>query len=141
MIILSAADGHILTDLPIGTGCDGVTFNPATMEAFSSQGDGTITVIKENSPTSFSVEQTVATPARAKVLTLDTKTNQIFSITAEYGPTPAAPVSPTAVPALGPAAGVSSPAGNQPSNVPAGMRGPRAPMIPHSFQILVIGKE
>src|SRR5665213_4286061 len=66
MIILSAADGHIITDLPIGVGCDGATFNPATMEAFSSQGDGTLTVIKENSPTSFSVEQTVPTPARAK---------------------------------------------------------------------------
>src|SRR5271154_3512332 len=90
MIILSAADGHIITDLPTGVGCDGVTFNPATMEAFSSQGDGTITVVKENSPTDFVVEQTVATPARAKTLTLDTKTSQIFSITAEFGPVPAA---------------------------------------------------
>jgi len=75
MIILSATDGHIITDLPIGNGSDGATFNPATMEAFSSQGDGTLTVVKEDSPTSFSVEQTVATPQRAKVLTLDTKTN------------------------------------------------------------------
>ena len=48
MIILSAADGHIITDLPTGVGCDGVVFNPETMEAFSSQGDGTITVVKEN---------------------------------------------------------------------------------------------
>ena len=62
MIILSATDGHIITDLPTGVGCDGATFNPATMEAFSSQGDGTLTVIKENSPTSFAVEQTVTTP-------------------------------------------------------------------------------
>src|SRR5271154_3412862 len=90
MIILSAVDGHILTDLPIGSGSDGATFNPATLEAYSSQGDGTLTVVKENSPTSFSVEQTVATPARAKTLTLDTKTSQIFSITAEFGPVPAA---------------------------------------------------
>jgi hypothetical protein len=126
MIILSATDGHIITDLPIGSGCDGATFNPATMEAFSSQGDGTLTVIKENSPTSFEVEQTVATPARAKVLTLDTRTNQILTITAEYGPVPAA-LSPAEVAAL-------------PANAPAWMRGPRAPMIPGSFQILVIGK-
>src|ERR1700723_1570889 len=42
MIILSAADGHILTDLPIGVGCDGATFNPDTMEVFTSQGDGTL---------------------------------------------------------------------------------------------------
>ena len=128
MIILSATDGHILTDLPIGNGSDGATFNPATMEAFSSQGDGTLTVIKEDSPTSFSVEQTVATPARAKVLTLDTKTNQILTITAEYGPVPAA-------------AGAAPAAGSPPPGASAWMRGPRAPMIPNSFQILVIGKQ
>jgi DNA-binding beta-propeller fold protein YncE len=124
MIVLSATDGHIITDLPIGNGCDGATFSPATMEAFSSQGDGTLTVIKEDSPTTFAVEQTVPTPPRAKVLTLDTKTNQILTITAEYGPVPAAPP-----------AGAAPPPG-----APAWMRGPRAPMIPHSFQILVIGK-
>ena len=101
------------------------------MEAFSSQGDGTLTVIKENSPTSFSVEQTVATPARAKTLTLDTKTNRILLITAEYGPVPAAP-------AL--AAGAPPPPAGPPGGPPAFMRGPRAPMIPGSFQILVVGK-
>jgi DNA-binding beta-propeller fold protein YncE len=131
MIILSAADGHIITDLPIGNGCDGAVFNPATMEAFSSQGDGTLTVIKENSPTSFSVEQTVPTPARAKTLTLDTKTNQIYTITAEFGPVPAPPA---------PSAQATAPAGGSAPAAPPWMRGPRAPMIPHSFQILVIGK-
>lgn len=126
MVILSATDGHIITDLPIGNGCDGVTFNPETMEAFSSQGDGTLTVIRENSPTDFSVEQTVPTPARAKTLTLDTKTGHILLITAEYGPVPPTPAQPT------------TPA--PPSNVPAFMRGPRPPMIPGSFQILEVGK-
>jgi hypothetical protein len=147
MIILSATDGHILTDLPIGNGSDGATFNPATMEAFSSQGDGTLTVVKEDSATSFSVEQTVATPARAKVLTLDTQTNQILTITAEYGPVPAAPAQAAGAappPASNPASG-APPSGAGPSGMPASalppwMRGPRAPMIPHSFQILVIGK-
>src|ERR1700756_4979722 len=134
MVILSATDGHIITDLPIGNGCDGAAFNPNTMEAFSSQGDGTLTIIKEDSPTSFSVEQTVPTPARAKTLTLDTKTNQIFTITAEYGPVPAPPT-----PAVNPPAAPPTPSSPQGSG-PAWMRGPRAPMIPGSFQILVIGK-
>ena len=125
MIILSAGDGHIITDLPIGNGCDGAVFNPRTMAAFSSQGDGTLTVIKEDSPTSFRVEQTVPTPARAKTLTLDAKTNQIYLITAEFGPVPAPPPNAPAPPA----------------GTPAWMRGPRAPMIPNSFQILVVGKE
>lgn len=134
MVILSAADGHIITDLPTGMGCDGATFNPATMEVFSSQGDGTLTVIKENSPTDFAVEQTVFTPQRAKTITLDTKTGNLFLITAEYGPTPAPTAPPTA--AAPPAGG--SPAAGGP---PAFMRGPRPPMIPYSFQILEVGKD
>ena len=121
MVILSATDGHIIADLPIGKGCDGATFNPATMEAFSSQGDGTLTVIKENSPTSFVVEQTVKTPPRAKTITLDTKTGHLLLITAEYGqPAPEA-------------AGAQTTPGN-------GYRGSRAPMIPGSFSIVVVGK-
>jgi hypothetical protein len=98
---------------------DGATFNPATMEAFASAGDGTLTIIKENSPTSFVVEQTLATPPRAKVCTLDTETGHILSITAEYGAPPAP--APGAAPA-------------------PGGRGPRMPMVPGSFSILVIGK-
>jgi len=134
MVILSAADGHILTDLPTGVGCDGAAFNPETMEVFSSQGDGTLTVIKENSPTDFAVEQTVMTPQRAKTITLDAKTGNLFLITSEYGPTPTSSASPAgaAPPAAGP------PAAGGP---PAFMRGPRAPMIPHSFQILEVGKD
>ena len=130
MVILSATDGHIIADLPIGQGCDGATFSPATMEAFSSQGDGTLTVIKENSPTSFVVEQTVTTPPRAKTLTLDPKTGHIYLIAAEYGPVPAAET-----PAPAPAAPGAPPAGGR----PGGGR-PRAPMIPGSFSIIVVGK-
>jgi DNA-binding beta-propeller fold protein YncE len=137
LVILSAADGHILTDLPIGVGCDGATFNPETGEVFTSQGDGTLTVVKENSPTSFSVEQTVATPPRAKTITLDPRTGNLYLITAEYGPTPAsAPQASGAGQATGPAPAAGAP----PAGMPAFMRGPRPPMIPHSFQILVVGK-
>jgi len=140
MVILSATDGHIITDLPIGNGCDGATFNPATMETFSSQGDGTLTVIKENSPTSFSVEQTVATPARAKTLTLDAKTGHILLITAEFGPQPAASAQGPA-PATPAGATPSAAQGSSPAGPAAYARGPRAPMIPHSFQIIVVGKD
>ena len=82
-VMLSADDGKILATLPIGNGTDGGGFNPATMEAFSSQGDGTLTIIKENSPTSFEVEQTVQTKPRAKTCTLDTKNNRIILIAVE----------------------------------------------------------
>ena len=89
MVILSAADGKIITTLPIGQGTDGAAFNPATMEAFSSQGDGTLTIVKEKGPKDFVVEQTVKTMPRAKTMTLDTKTNRVLLIAAQYGPAPA----------------------------------------------------
>lgn len=89
MVILNADDGKIITTLPIGKGVDGAGFNPNTMEAFSSQGDGTLTVVKENSPTSLAVEQNVQTKPGARTMTVDTKTNQIFLVTAEFTPPPA----------------------------------------------------
>jgi DNA-binding beta-propeller fold protein YncE len=85
-VVLNADDGKIITTLPIGRGVDGGGFNPSTMEAFSSQGDGTLTIIKEKSPTEFEVEQTVQTKSRAKTCTLDTKKNQIVLITTEPAP-------------------------------------------------------
>jgi DNA-binding beta-propeller fold protein YncE len=114
MVILGAKDGKVITTLPIGRGCDGAGFNPSTMEAFSSQGDGTLTIIKENSPTSFAVEQTVQTKPGAKTLTLDAKTGRILLIAAEWGPIP------TPAP------------GEAPSR--------RGPMLPDSFSIVVVGK-
>jgi DNA-binding beta-propeller fold protein YncE len=89
MVMLNAADGKVLASVPIGSGVDGAVFNPATMEAFSSQGDATLTIVKENSPTSFAVEQNLQTMTRAKTLTLDPRTNHILLIAAEYGAPPA----------------------------------------------------
>lgn len=120
MVILSATDGKIITTLPLAGGSDGAVFNPKTMEAFSAHGNGTMTIVKENSPTSFVVEQNLTTMPGAKCLTLDTKTNHILTDAAEYGPPPAQP-----------------PAGEAKGR---GGRGPRGPMLPGSFTILVIGK-
>src|SRR4029077_3261853 len=89
MVILNATNGTIITTLPLAGSSDGAVFNPATMEAFSTHGNGTLTVVKENSPTSFEVEQTLQTMMGAKTLTLDTKTNHILTMAAEYGPAPA----------------------------------------------------
>ena len=114
MVIMNAKTGKIIDALPIGAGTDGAVFNPKTMEAFSSQGDGTLTVIKENSPTNFVVEQTVTTPVRAKTLTLDHKTGKILLITAEYTPAPPPP--------------------------PGGGRAGRGSMVPDTFSIVVVGK-
>jgi DNA-binding beta-propeller fold protein YncE len=115
MVILNADDGKIIATLPIGKGTDGAAFNPKTMEAFSSQGaDGTLTIVKENSPTSFVVEQTLPTMSGARTSALDTKTNHIVLISAEVGP-PTPPAQP-------------------------GGRGGRGAIVPGSFSILVVGK-
>lgn len=115
MVILSADGGKIVTTLPIGLGTDGAVFNPATMEAFSSQTDGTLTVVKENSPASFAVEQNVVTMPTAKTLTLDKETNRILLTAAEFA--------------------------HPPANAPAAQPGcpARGPMLPGSFSILVVG--
>jgi DNA-binding beta-propeller fold protein YncE len=97
-VVLGADDGKILAALPIDRGTDGGGFNASTMEAFSSQGDGTLTIIKETGPTSFEVEQTLQTKPRAKTCMLDTKNNQIVLITTEPAP---ASTSATAPPASG----------------------------------------
>jgi DNA-binding beta-propeller fold protein YncE len=121
MVMLDANDGKYLGDVPIGRGCDGAVFNPKTMECFSSQGDGTLTVIKEKSPTSFVVEQTVQTMSGAKTLTLDNKTGKILLIAAEFGPAPPPPADAATAP-------------------PAQRRGGRGPMAPGSFSILMVGR-
>ena len=101
MAVVDADSGKVITTLPIGVGCDGAVFNPATSEVFSTQGDGTLTIIKENSPTSFVVEQTLQTMTGAKTIALDTKTNHLLTMTAEYGPAaPDAPPGPAGRPAI-----------------------------------------
>ena len=124
MVIMDANDGKIITTLPLAGSSDGAEFNPATMEAFSTHGNGTLTIVKENSPTSFVVEQDLQTMAGAKTLTLDRKTNHILTMAAEYGPPPA------------PAA----PAPDAPAKGKGGGRPARGPMLPDSFSILVVGK-
>jgi DNA-binding beta-propeller fold protein YncE len=100
-IILNADDGKVLATLPIGNGTDGGGFNPNTLEAFSSQRDGTLTIIKESSPTSFAVSQTVPTKAGCKTCSLDTKNNQIILICTERLAGAATPAPATNAPAVG----------------------------------------
>ncbi len=129
-VILNAADGKIITSLPLAGSTDATVFNPATMEAFSSHGNGTLTVIKENSPTSFVVEQDLATMATAKTCTLDPKTNRILLIAEErvMPPAPATPP-PAAKSDADPKAATKS-----------GGRGLRAQAVPDSFTILAVGR-
>ena len=88
MIVTDADNGHVLASLPIGSGCDGCAFDPETQLAFASNGEGTLTIVREESPTKFSVLDTVATKQGARTMTIDPKTHSVFLPTADFGPTP-----------------------------------------------------
>jgi DNA-binding beta-propeller fold protein YncE len=116
-VILSAKDGNVLARLPLAGGSDGATFNPATMEAFSTQGNGTMTIVKEKSPTQFEVEQNLKTwPSNgARTIAFDSKTGHLFAMASEAAP----------------------PLPSPPGGTPGGPQRPRA--IPGSFTIIMVG--
>jgi YVTN family beta-propeller protein len=113
MVIVNADSGKVITTLPIGAGTDAAGFDPETGLAFSSNGEGTLTVVHEDSPEKFSVVENVPTKARARTMALDAKTHMVYTVTAEFGQTPA----PTAA---------------QPR--------PRPPMVPGTFTLLVLSR-
>ncbi len=117
MVILSATDGKILDKLPLPGGSDGAVFNPATQEAFATLGNGYLAVVRENSPTSFTLEQTLATMNGARTITLDPATNHIFAMSQEYEPAPP-----------------------QPAGSARGRGYMRRRAVPGSFTILMIGR-
>jgi DNA-binding beta-propeller fold protein YncE len=78
LVILDAADGRYLADVPIGANTDAAVFDQVTQTAFSSNGDGTLTVARETSPGKFRVVQTVATQPGARTMALDPVTHRIY---------------------------------------------------------------
>ena len=113
MAVVDADSGHLIATPPIGQGVDANGFDPGTGLAFSSQGDGTLTVAHEDAPDKFTVVDNVQTERGARTMALDTKTHKVFLVTAEFGPAPA-------------------PTAEQPH--------PRPSMVPGSFTLLVFGQ-
>lgn len=114
MVMLKAGVATVLDALPIGAGVDSAVFNPKTMETYSAQNDGTLTIIKENSPAQFVVEQIVRTKESAKQMVWDSKTDRILLLAADFLP-------PTGPPK-------------------AGVAGYGGKMVPDSFSVVVVGK-
>ena len=111
MLMMDSTNGKILAQVAIGTGADATWFDPDTMYAFTSSGDGTTTIAKEESGNKLTVVQTLKTAQGARTMTGDPATHRIYLATAEFQP-----------PAAGAAPG----------------RG-RATMVPNSMKILVFG--
>lgn len=111
MIIVDATNGTIIKTLPIGDGCDGVAFDPKRKLAFSSNGEGTITIVKEENAMTFSVKETVPTQKGARTIAVNKTTHQLYLSTANFGPKP-------------------EPTPENPK--------PRAALVPNSFVVLVV---
>ncbi len=89
MAISDAEGARLIATLPIGEGVDGCAFDPGTQLAFASNGDGTLTVVHEDTPDTFRVVANVVTRGGARTLALDETTHRIFTATADLGPPPA----------------------------------------------------
>jgi YVTN family beta-propeller protein len=113
MVVSDFVNGKVVATVPIGGGPDAVRFDPGTGLVFSSNGEGTLTVVKQESPDKYTVLETVTTAPRARTMELDPKTHHVFVVTAEFGPAPA-------------------PTKEQPR--------PRPPVVPGTFQVLEFGK-
>ena len=90
MMVLDSEKGNIVAQVPIGRRVDGVVFDPKLGMAISSNGEGTMTVVKEVSLNEYKVVETVKTEIGARTIALDAKTHHVFVSTAQYGETPAA---------------------------------------------------
>ena len=110
MVVMDATTGKVVADVPIGTGPDAAGFDSETNLAFSSNGEGTLTIIHQDSADKYSVVENVATQKYARTMAVDSKTHNVFLVTAEFGAPPA----------------------DRPNG--------RGPMVANSFSILVFGK-
>ncbi len=111
LIVMDATNGKIIAKLPIGDGCDGVAFDPASKLIFTANGEGTVTVIKEISANEFKVIDNVPTKRGARTISIDERSHTLYLPTADFEPLPA----------------------NAPEHT-------RPKMIPGSFQVLVLKK-
>lgn len=111
-VVLDSDSGKVIATPSSGDDPDGLVFEPATKRIFVSNADGTLTIIQEDSPDTYSVAQTVATQRGCRTIALDEKTGRVATCAPQYGPTPAP--------------------------VQGGPR-PKAPVLPGTFEAILIG--
>ena len=114
LIVMDPSNGKIITRLSIGSGTDAAVFDAEKKLVMTSNGEGTITIIHEESPDKFTIVDTVKTQPGARTMALDTKTHKLFLIDSDREPTPPA----------------------QP-----GQTAPRAGTVPGSYRVLVVAPE
>lgn len=113
MAVVDADSGKVLATPTIGDGVDATAFDDETGLAFASCGEGVLTIVKEESPEKFTVVENAKTEPGARTMALDTKTHNVFTVTAKFGAPPAAT---------------------------ADNPHPRRTILPDTFEVLVLGK-
>jgi hypothetical protein len=89
MAISDATAGKLVTTVPIGQGVDACRFDAGIQLAFASNGDGTLTLVHEDTPDKFTVVATDSTKRGARTMEVDEQTHRVFTVTADFGPAPA----------------------------------------------------
>jgi len=84
MVVMDALTGKVLTTLPIGDRCDGVAYDPTLRRAYSSNGDGTVTVVQESDNNVFKVLENIPTQKGARTITCNPITHKLYLPTAEF---------------------------------------------------------
>ncbi len=88
MVVMNAIDGKVITTLPIGGHVDGAAYDPVLRRAYSSNGEGTLTVVQREGRNNYKVLENLPTQEGARTIALDTKTHDLFLPTAKFGPRP-----------------------------------------------------
>jgi DNA-binding beta-propeller fold protein YncE len=89
LAVVDETSGKVVATPAVGSGVDASGFDPATQLVFTSNGEGSITVIHEDTPDKYRVVQTVPTQRGARTMTVDPRTHRLYTVTAEFGPAPA----------------------------------------------------
>lgn len=89
MVVVDYMTGKVISTLKIGEGVDGVSFDPGLNRVYTSNGEGTMTVVQEKDANTFVVLENVHTQKGARTITVNTKTHRLYLPTAEYGAAPA----------------------------------------------------
>ncbi len=86
MVVVDAVSGRVITTLPIGDRVDGAAFDPGLKRAYSSNGEGTMTVVQQINPNEYKVLGNVSTQAGARTITVNKKTHHLYLPAAEFEP-------------------------------------------------------
>jgi YVTN family beta-propeller protein len=113
MVVTDALSGKQIARVAIGEGPDAAAYDAGRSRVLSSNGDGTLSIVRQTTPDRYSAASPVATMTGARTMALDSASGRVYLVSAEFGPTPPAT---------------------------ADMPRPRPAMVPGTFTVLVVGE-